>query len=195
LRQAHRREPLTTIYVTHDQDEALALADRLVVLYAGKIEHIGTPAQVYERPANRFVAGFVGSPRMNLIDGKLALRGEKLWFERDDLCIDVGNAAFAGLMPFIGRPVTLGLRPRELALSPAVRPAGSAPPIELMVKDVEYGGDRWLIRGATKSGAVLVASLDGSPGVLAGDAIHLCAQTDRANFFATDGEGRNLLVG
>ena len=60
FRTAHRRESVTTLFVTHDQDEALALADRLVVIRAGRIEQVGTPQQVYDKPANRFVASFLG---------------------------------------------------------------------------------------------------------------------------------------
>jgi ABC-type sugar transport system ATPase subunit len=193
FRQSHRREPLTTIYVTHDQEEALALADRLVVLRAGKIEQVGTPQQVYERPANRFVASIVGWPQMNQIDGKLVQHGETLRFEVGDWYVEVDKAARGGLIPYVGRAVTIGLRAKDFALAPQTAPPGSTSPLELVVRNVEYCGDHWLIRGVTKSGATLVAEIDGSVHVLAGDAIRLYARGDRASFFATDGDGRNLL--
>jgi multiple sugar transport system ATP-binding protein len=193
LRQAHQREPLTTIYVTHDQEEALALADRLVVLRAGRIEQVGASRQVYEHPANRFVAGFVGSPRMNLMEGTLARQADQLRFEWNNWWLEVPGSTSERLTPFVGQQVTLGLRPQELELAPAMTTVDSPPPLELVVRDVEYCGDRWLVRGATTSGASLVASMDRSVRVLAGDAIRLCAQADRARFFAPGENGRNLL--
>jgi ABC-type sugar transport system ATPase subunit len=191
LRQAHRREPLTTIYVTHDQDEALALADRLVVLREGRIEQIGTPRQVYERPANRFVASFVGSPPMNLLEGTLIAYGEQLRFELGDWWLDVGKAARAQLTPYVGQAVTLGLRPQDLTLASDAGSDASLP-IELVLRDLEYCGDRWLIRGATKSGTSLVASIDFPIDVLAGQTIRLCARLDRASFFESGGDGKSL---
>lgn len=193
LRQAHEREPLTTIYVTHDQDEALALADRLVVLREGKIEQTGTPQQVYERPANRFVASFVGAPPMNLLVGTLSAHGEQLRFELDDWWLEVGRAAHARLIPFVGQAVTLGLRPQDLTRArDATMALDSSPPIELMVRDLEYCGDRWLIRGVTKSGTCLVAFIDAPMDVLAGQTVRLYVRSNRASFFESDGDGKSL---
>jgi ABC-type sugar transport system ATPase subunit len=193
LRQARQREPLTTIYVTHDQDEALALADRMVVLREGKIEQIGTPQQVYERPISRFVASFVGAPPMNLLVGILTAHGEHLRFELDDWWLEVGRAARARLIAYVGQAVTLGLRPQDLTRArDAAMALDPSPPIELVVRDVEYCGDRWLIRGATKSGACLVAFIDGSMDVLAGQTVRLYARSSRAGFFESDGDGKSL---
>jgi ABC-type sugar transport system ATPase subunit len=192
LRAAQRRDPVTTIYVTHDQMEALALADRLVVLREGKIEQVGTPETVYNRPANRFVATLVGSPPMNLVDGTLCAWDEQLRIELGDWSLEVGNDVRARLLPYVGQTVTLGLRPQDLTLAPLANETNPLP-IELVVKDIQYCGDRWLIRGPMKSGVWLAASVDGPPGMLAGDSARLYARSDRASFFLSGGDGRNLV--
>ena len=110
----HRQLRTTTIYVTHDQIEAMTLADRIVVMRSGKIEQIGTPAQLYERPENLFVAGFIGSPQMNFLrgdlvggeDGRPAVRLD------DGALVDLPEKAKA-LAPAAN--VTLGIRPEHLA--------------------------------------------------------------------------------
>ena len=76
--QLHRRLGATMIYVTHDQVEAMTLADRIVVLRAGRVEQVGTPLELYNHPANRFVAGFIGSPRMNFLDGRVTSARRRL---------------------------------------------------------------------------------------------------------------------
>jgi multiple sugar transport system ATP-binding protein len=86
LRDLHARLGSTMIYVTHDQVEAMTLADKIVVLRAGKIEQIGTPKELYERPINTFVAGFIGSPRMNFIAngiGRIGIRPEHIRINTD----------------------------------------------------------------------------------------------------------------
>ena len=99
---------VTTVYVTHDQIEAMTLADRVVVMNRGVIQQVGTPTDIYDRPANAFVAGFIGSPAMNLIEGEL----ERGVFTADGLRIEGFRADFQG-------EVTLGFRAEDAALDPA----------------------------------------------------------------------------
>jgi sn-glycerol 3-phosphate transport system ATP-binding protein len=98
IRRLHQKLGVTSVFVTHDQVEAMTLADRLVVLNQGRIEQIGTPTEVYRRPASRFVAGFIGAPSMNFMAGILAKDGR----------IGIGTGA--------GTPVTIGVRPDEIKL-------------------------------------------------------------------------------
>lgn len=109
IRKLHQSIGVTSIYVTHDQVEAMTLADRLVVMNAGVAEQIDTPIAIYEKPASEYVAGFIGSPAMNFLKGRLNGHG---------LQLDGGGElplprAFNGLT---GRAVTLGVRPEHLAL-------------------------------------------------------------------------------
>jgi multiple sugar transport system ATP-binding protein len=116
IKQNHMRLKTTTVYVTHDQIEAMTMADRIVVMHDGVIEQIGSPLELYDRPANLFVAGFIGSPAMNMLGGKMdgetftASDGTKIALGRG-----AGNAA--------GRPVTLGVRPEHFAIDPNGVPA------------------------------------------------------------------------
>jgi multiple sugar transport system ATP-binding protein len=106
----------TTVYVTHDQIEAMTMADRIVVMHDGIIEQIGSPLELYDRPANLFVAGFIGSPAMNMIAGKM----EGNTFVADEgTRIDLSSAPANSA----GRPVTLGVRPEHFHLDPNGLPA------------------------------------------------------------------------
>ena len=107
LRQLHRQQGVTSIYVTHDQIEAMTMADRIIVLRDGRIEQAGPPLELYDQPANTFVATFIGSPAMNLIDGTV----------RDGRFVLADGATFA-LPPAIGAsmsgPLTIGIRPDHI---------------------------------------------------------------------------------
>ncbi len=111
LKQLHKALGSTMIYVTHDQVEALTLATRIAVMKDGRIQQIATPAEIYNRPANMFVAGFLGAPGMNFIEGRL--QGGR--FVSDLLSADVSGYAFAQA-PQPGQPVVLGIRPEHIAL-------------------------------------------------------------------------------
>ena len=111
LTQLHRRLGATMVYVTHDQVEAMTMADKIVVLRAGRIEQTGAPLDLYNRPANQFVAGFIGSPRMNFLPGRVGSGGVEV-----DGLGTVPVPPRPGLAP--GAPVTLGIRPEHLVVEP-----------------------------------------------------------------------------
>ena len=132
LRQFQRRTGRTFIYVTHDQVEALTLADRLAVMRAGRIEQVGTPAEIYSRPANQFVASFVGQPPMNLLRGKVASDGG----------VELAGAYLRLMLPANSRDIiVLGIRPEDLHLEPAERSAA----LEVEIDTAEFSGARFLI--------------------------------------------------
>ena len=136
----HERLGNTMIYVTHDQVEAMTMADRIVVLRAGSVEQVGAPLDLYNAPANRFVAGFIGSPRMNMLEGRVsAVAPEGVRIGIEGLPDIVAAVDGAGVQP--GEPVTLGIRPEHIA------PAGSGdgPAIEALVVSAEQlGGESYL---------------------------------------------------
>jgi len=107
----HQRLKTTTVYVTHDQIEAMTMADRIVVMHSGNIEQVGTPLELYDRPENLFVAGFIGSPAMNIITGSIT--GNQFLFA-DGTRIDLGTLP----AEVKDGPITLGLRPEHLRLDP-----------------------------------------------------------------------------
>lgn len=108
IRDLQKRLGTTTIYVTHDQEEALSIADRLVIMNDGQIEQIGTPEELYEEPANEFVAGFLGEPSMNLLDVSTASDGSRVLFPADPVGLDA-----LGIDPPV-TAVRLGLRPEDI---------------------------------------------------------------------------------
>ena len=109
----HRELGATMVYVTHDQVEAMTLGQKIVLLNQGRVQQIGTPRELYERPANLFVATFVGSPTMNVLEGRLVLDGDRAIFQRPDFSIDLGEGR--GLQGLAGRAVSLGIRPEALS--------------------------------------------------------------------------------
>lgn len=127
IKQLQKRLATTSIYVTHDQLEAMTLADRLVVLNGGKVEQIGTPLEVYRRPASAFVAGFIGSPAMNLIDSRAVPH--------------LPGTAHAGMV---------GIRPEDLTLAPDG-------PIEMQVLAIEELGAQRLVHGTTGGEKLTIA--------------------------------------
>jgi multiple sugar transport system ATP-binding protein len=132
LVRIHRQLRRTFLYVTNDQVEAMSMADRIAVLRTGRIQQVGTPDAVYNRPANRFVATFVGSPRMNLLPCRLedgSLRGEGGW------SLPVPRGARLN-----GRELLLGIRPEDLSIG-----AGRGPALDGRVYAVQLLGDRSLV--------------------------------------------------
>jgi multiple sugar transport system ATP-binding protein len=118
LKLLHQRLGSTMVYVTHDQVEAMTLATRIVVMRAGVIQQVGTPHEVYERPCNRFVAGFLGAPGMNFIPGRLSMLSGGTVFDAPGLSVDLKGYAFTGRAP-TDQPVVLGIRPEHVQIGPA----------------------------------------------------------------------------
>ena len=114
LNKIHRELEATIIYVTHDQIEALTLGDRLVLMKDGIVQQIGDPRTMYNRPANVFVAGFIGSPSMNFLDGKLVAENHTLWLDFDAFRLQVPPEAKA-LDGYIGKNVIVGFRPEDIS--------------------------------------------------------------------------------
>jgi multiple sugar transport system ATP-binding protein len=113
IKELHQRLKTTTIYVTHDQVEAMTMADRIVVMNAGNVEQIGSPLELFDNPANLFVAGFIGSPSMNLFKGRLRLSRKPAFVTDDGVELPVPEAP--GLKD--GHSVVLGIRPEHLGIS------------------------------------------------------------------------------
>jgi multiple sugar transport system ATP-binding protein len=113
IKALHQRLHATSIYVTHDQIEAMTMADRIVVLQDGRVEQIGSPLELYDRPANLFVAGFIGSPAMNFVRGRLRRRDGSVWVDAiDGVQLPVGSNQSGQ----DGQEVTYSFRPEQLTL-------------------------------------------------------------------------------
>jgi multiple sugar transport system ATP-binding protein len=133
LKKLHITLGSTMIYVTHDQIEALTLADRVAVMHGGIIQQLAPPKEVYRRPVNRFVAGFVGSPAMNFLEGRLSVNGGAPAITlTNGTRVGLDGYAFAQA-PEDGRPATLGVRPEQVSFAP--QPRGSALPVRVSLVD------------------------------------------------------------
>ncbi|MDO5620753.1 MAG: ABC transporter ATP-binding protein [Paracoccus sp. (in: a-proteobacteria)] len=175
LSRLHGQLGNTMIYVTHDQVEAMTLADRIVVMRAGNVEQVGTPLELFNHPANRFVAGFLGQPGMNFV--RIGTEGGG--------AILPGGARLA-LPPHASHAVELGIRSEDVRISPD--PADLA----LAVEVVEQLGDETIAHGKLADGQPFVARLGKQHPVRPGDLVHL--HFDRARLAGFDADGRNLLA-
>jgi lactose/L-arabinose transport system ATP-binding protein len=170
IAKLHRQLGATMVYVTHDQIEAMTLADNIVVLRAGKVEQWGEPESLYEDPANLFVAGFIGSPRMNFLRGKA---------DGTAIALAAGpSVAFSGAAP---GEVLVGLRPEHLVVG------GGEAPFDVAVDVVEnLGGTRYLY-GSTASGEEVIVEARDHLHVRAGEKVNVGHQPGRALVFSRDG--------
>ena len=168
LRELHTRLQATMVYVTHDQVEAMTLADRIVVLRDGKIEQVGTPLALYNRPANVFVAGFIGSPRMNFFPAEVLRQS-------------------ANSLPLPANAHTVGLRPEHVLLD-------EAGPLEYRVQQVEQMGSTSLLRGTlagstseSQTPAHFEVVSNGQTSVKAGQTVRLSMPPAALHFFDEQG--------
>ena len=175
LIKLHHRLDTTMIYVTHDQIEAMTMGDRIVVMHEGGIRQVGTPLEVYDDPDDAFVAGFIGSPAMNLIDGMAQPCDGAVTFQTAGL--DIGLPA--GHPVAHGGPVTIGIRPEFLDL----QPIDGAVAIAGRVEAVEHLGADTIVELET-AGPTLVARLARNDGISYGNDIRLWV--DPANVMAFD---------
>ena len=134
LKSIQRAAGRTFVYVTHDQTEALALADRVAVMRAGRIEQVGPPEEIFNRPASEFVAAFVGEPAMNFLDARAVERG-----------LEIAGMTLP-IAPSLPRfaPLRAGIRPADLSLDPA---QGSLP-IDVAIESVEFSGASFVVRAS-----------------------------------------------
>jgi ABC-type sugar transport system ATPase subunit len=179
LKGLHQRLRTTTVHVTHDQEEAMSLGELVVVMEAGRVQQAGPPLEVYQRPANRFVAGFVGTPPMNFIDGRVTggvFEGPAGW--------RVPVAHWAPGAPAEGAAV-LGFRPQSLG-------EGGGLPLSLRVQTVEHLGECTDVAGEMAPGVNVLARLAPRAGTTPGSTLPLHLDPSRVHVFAPGPGGARL---
>jgi len=176
----HRRLGNTMIYVTHDQVEAMTMADQIVVLRLGVIEQVGSPLDLYNRPENKFVAGFIGSPRMNFIDVEVvATEGDGVTVKDDEGFTYKASVSGSGLSP--GQSMALGIRPEHLYV-------GGDEGRPLNVESIEHlGGDSYLYC-RTDTGLALNAHMPGQTKVKRGERAHALFRPEFLHLFSNNTE-------
>jgi multiple sugar transport system ATP-binding protein len=185
IKRLHRRLRTTTLYVTHDQLEAMTLADRVVLMKGGHIEQIGTPAEIYNHPKTLFAAGFIGTPAMNFLDGRIESENGFPVLCCDGYRWPLRTARYATLET--GRKVVFGLRPNHLHVQ-AAGATTSGPGLDCTVDLVELLGAEALLSfqcGSVALSALLpVSAASGVPQV--GDRLHLVFDEENMHLFDAD---------
>jgi multiple sugar transport system ATP-binding protein len=180
LKRLHDRLETTVIYVTHDQVEAMTLGDRVVVMKDGWIQQVGEPLELYGRPANKFVAGFIGSPAMNFADVSIAESNGDLWAEAQGLRVKVPGDRMARLRPYKGQAVTLGVRPEDLHISSGTDAPGTS--FEAVVDVVEPLGSEILL-DVRVGASTMVARVEPTVRLKVHETMKLALQPERMHFF------------
>ncbi len=188
LIKLHARIETTTIYVTHDQSEAMTMADRIVVMNKGYIQQVGSPKEIYDNPNNMFVGGFIGTPPMNFIDGKVTREG---MFENKDMKIKVPDAQMKILKDndMIDKPIVLGIRPEDIHDDKRRIQANPDMLVDVPVDVSELLGNETNIT-TTLNGSTVVARIDARTDIKLGDTIEMVFDTRKSHFFNPETEER-----
>jgi multiple sugar transport system ATP-binding protein len=183
IKQLHQRLNATTVYVTHDQEEAMTLGDRVVVMHQGVVQQCAGALEIYHHPANRFVAGFLGSPPMNFFTGRLLEKSGALYFDEGTGELPVADWAKAQLQAYVGRELVLGVRPESISDEAHARFAIQGNALSMRVTLVQPLGDKLAVHLATERHPKAVAQLDAFAHVKAGDNLRLHFDMNRVHFF------------
>ena len=197
IAKIHRRIGATTIYVTHDQTEAMTLADRIVIMSAtknpagtgtiGRVEQIGTPQEVYKHPANKFVAGFIGSPAMNFFE--VSVEGDRLVGPNGDFSLKVPEGSLKGLKEkgYQGKKVILGIRPEDINMEPAFLETFPESVLTAKISVSELLGAESHLYCAV-GGSEFVAKVDARDHMNTGSIIKLGFDLNKAHYFDVETE-------
>jgi multiple sugar transport system ATP-binding protein len=194
LKKLHHRLATTMIYVTHDQVEAMTLADRVVVMNNAYIQQVGTPLEIYDNPRNRFVAGFLGTPSMNFLKGRLQERDGGLEFvlPRSGLGVRMTPRLASRVAPLAGREATLGVRPEDIGHRAADKFAGQGNSLALVVRVVEMLGNEQVVhleeRAGGEAGQQLTARLDSHVSVRVGQPFTVYLNMGKVHIFDNESE-------
>jgi len=190
LRTLHRQLGTTIIHVTHDQEEAMTLGDRIAVMNEGRLLQVGTPLDVYRHPVDRFVAGFVGTPPMNFFEGTVRdVTGDQLTVESPFGVWPLPPTAGDGNTPPSGTPVIIGLRPEHVAIkceggtAPPDKTAAQSQPIEMRVTMIEPLGDRTHVHLSLAGGTELIATASSDVDLRPQQSVTVSIRRDRCHVF------------
>ncbi len=187
IAKLHRRLDTTTIYVTHDQTEAMTMATRLVVMKDGLIQQVGAPKDVYEKPENVFVGGFIGSPSMNFLNGKI--EDGKFVSGSASIAIPEGKMKVLRDQGYVGKEIILGIRPEDLHDEQIFIDASPGTTINAKVEVSELTGAETMIYSSFE-GQDFVARVDSRTDIQPGQTIQLAFDMNKVHFFDTETELR-----
>ncbi|KON92480.1 sn-glycerol-3-phosphate ABC transporter ATP-binding protein UgpC [Rossellomorea marisflavi] len=187
IAKLHQRLQTTTIYVTHDQTEAMTMATRIVVMKDGVIQQVGSPKEVYDKPENVFVGGFIGSPAMNFFQGKL----EENYFVcgKTKVLVPEGKMKVLREQGQVGKSITLGVRPEDIHDEPLFIDTAEGAKISVKIEVSELTGAETMLYSQLE-GQDFVARVDSRTDIQAGETITLALDMNKAHFFDAESEER-----
>ncbi len=191
LRRRQRELGMTMLYVTHDQHEAMAIADRMAIMQDGRVQQVGRPEEVYRRPVNRFVAGFVGTAPMNFIEGVLAGSSGDVRFEFSGGSVLLRPELARRTSEMIGRSLVLGIRPQSVRLAASGGTGGSG--FAGVVTMVESLGDGSDVHVCTSGGDELLARVSDSWDVAEAVNVRISFDPDGVYLFERGSHGANIV--
>ncbi len=194
IKQLHNSLGATTIYVTHDQEEAMTLGDRVVVMRGGVIQQVGSAAEIYHAPINRFVAGFLGSPPMNFFEGKLVRDGGELFFDEGAAKLPVPAWARAELDEAGAEKLVMGVRPELISDAASARFDTNGNHLPVEIKLVQPLGERCNVYFSTSHHDKGVAQLPAFSDVSSGGRSKLYIDMNRVHFFSSSSVGEALAL-
>jgi multiple sugar transport system ATP-binding protein len=183
IKELRLRVPTTSLFVTHDQVEAMTLGDRIVVMKDGLVQQVGSPLELYRRPLNRFVASFIGSPAMNFIDMTVAASPDSFRLSADGIAIELPQPRFPGLGAHAGRIVTMGVRPQHLRLGAGNGGERVGFGGNLMV--TEQLGDEQVLAVRIGAGDIRVAGVDPELALATGTRVEVAVPMENLHLFDT----------
>ncbi len=184
ISKLHNRLEATIIYVTHDQTEAMTMGDRIAVMKDGDLHQVDTPLNIYNYPVNLFVAGFIGSPPMNFINGKI-IEIDNLKFVSDDksFSVDVDSNSYDGVKIYIDKPVVLGIRPEDIYNKPDDNPILKK--VRVIIEVAESMGNETILYFKL-SGSEFTARVKAIEKPKSGASIDLFFDLSKPHFFSKD---------
>ena len=186
INRLHAKLDTTMIYVTHDQIEAMTMGDRIVVMKDGIIQQVADPITLYDKPANRFVASFIGTPPMNFFEGSIVTESGSMFFKEETFQVPLPEAWCSQLAAYEGKPVTFGIRPEDIG-SPAAEAVLDAPRIKARVDVVEPMGSESYVHLNTGHN-IFIARVDAHRSFHAGEEADLACFVSKAHFFDRDSQ-------
>lgn len=181
----HERLDTTTIYVTHDQTEAMTMASRIVVMKDGYIQQVGSPREIYNNPVNKFVANFIGSPAMNFISGSIS----NSMIQIGDKRISIPGMYEQELKAYEGKDITLGIRPEDIHYEEIVGDTFPDTPFDFQVEVSELLGHEFILHGQF-AGQKILAKVPARVDIRVNETIQLAMDVSKLNFFDNETEQR-----
>jgi len=185
ISKLHKRLETTVIYVTHDQTEAMTMGDRIVVMKDGIVQQVDTPTNIYNHPNNLFVAGFIGSPAMNFIEGELVYEGDQVFFKNDgfQLVIPPGKAKILKEKEYVGKEVILGIRPEDIHDELVFLESSPDSLFTATVEVAENMGSEMILYLADAGKDPITAKIDIRAQLKAGDQVKLALDMNKIHIF------------